>query len=200
MERGALSEQGRAAFAREALAAVNLKKIDVGGGLIHGNAMDFASDGSEKVLLSHGIPSVPDSLKGVAITASFGDVDVLLPGGAGDYLVGTARSSLAACIPGLTAEEIEPMARGPVMEVAPGAPVGGQRDGEAREVHLILSGTVEETDTSSGESRRLSAGALLGVLPARPEQLAATTSRAVSAVTVLSIPAGTYRKVVRRPE
>ena len=195
---GALSEEGRAAFAREALATINLKKIDVGGGLIHGNAIDFASDASGKVLLSHGIPSVPDPLRGVAISASFGDVDVLFPGGAGEYLLRTARSSLAACIPGLTAAEIEPMARGPVVEVAPGARVGGERAGEASEVHLILSGTVEETDSLSGESRRLSAGALLGVLPARPEQLAATTSRAVSAVTVLGIPAGTYREVVAR--
>ncbi|HYW82849.1 MAG TPA: MBL fold metallo-hydrolase, partial [Spirochaetia bacterium] len=195
---GALSEPGRAAFAREALATVNLKKIDVGGGLIHGNAIDFASDRSEKVLLSHGIPSVPDPLKGVALTASFGDVDVLLPGGAAEYLLGTARSSLAACIPGLTAAEIEPMARGPVAEIAPGARVGGHHAGEAADVHLILRGTVEETDASSGESRRLSAGALLGVLPARPEQLAATTSHAVSEVTVLAIPAGTYREAVGR--
>jgi hemerythrin len=194
---GALTETGRAAFAREALATVNLKKIDVGGGLIHGNALDFASDASDKVLLSHGIASIPDSLKGVAMTASFGDTDVLLPGGADDYLLGIARTSLAACIPGLTAAEIEPMARGPIVEIAPGAPVGGPRVGKA-EVHLILSGTVEETDASSGESRRLSTGALVGVLPARPEQLAATTCRALSAVTVLGIPAGTYREVVGR--
>jgi hemerythrin len=194
---GALTEAGRAAFTREALAAVNLKKIDVGGGLIHGNAIDFASDASDKILLSHGIASIPDPLRGVAITASFGDADVLLPGGAGDYLLGVARTSLAARIPGLTAAEIEPIARGPVVEIAPGEQVGGPHAGEA-EVHLILSGTVEETGASSGESRRLSAGAFLGALPARPEELAATTCRAVSAVTVLGIPAATYREIVGR--
>ena len=195
---GALSEAGRATFAREALAAVNLKKIDVGGGLIHGNAIDFASDASDKILLSHGIASIPDPLKGVAMTASFGDADVLLPGGAAEYLLGVARASLAARIPGLTAAEIEPLARGPVVEVAPGAQVGGPH-ADGAEVYLILSGAVEETDGLSGESRRLSAGALLGVLPAQPGGLALTTCRALSAVTVLGIPAGTYREVVGRP-
>ncbi len=195
---GALTEAGRAAFAREALTTVDLKKIDVGGGLIHGNAIDFASDASDRVLLSHGIASIPDSLKGVATTASFGDTDVLLPGGAGGYLLDIARTSLAACIPGLTAEEIEPIARGPIAEIAPGARVGGKQAGEAV-VNLILSGTVEETDASSGESRRISSGALVGVSPARPGKLAAhTTCRAVSAVTVLGIPARTYRKLVGR--
>ncbi len=194
---GALSEAGRAAFAREVLAPVSLKKIDVGGGLIHGNAIDFASERSEKVLLSHGIGSIPDALKGVATTASFGDVDVLLPGGADEYLLGAARSFLAACIPGLTEAEIEPMARGPVVEVEPGAPVGGPQAADGG-VQLVLSGTVEETDSSSGESRRVSAGALLGVVPARPEELTDTRSRAVSAVTVLDIPAGTYREAVGR--
>jgi len=124
-------------------------------------------------------------------------VDVLLPGGAGEYLLDIARTSLAVCIPGLTAAEIEPLARGPMEEIAPGAPVGGPYAGEAA-MHLILSGTVEETDTPSGESRRLSAGALVGIPAVRTERPVATTCRAVSAATVLGIPARTYREVVGR--
>jgi hemerythrin len=176
---------------------VDLKKIDVGGGLIHGNAIDFESDTSHRVLLSHGIASIPDQLKGVAMTAAFGDADVLLPGGAREQLLRIARSFLATCIPGLTAGEIEPMALGPIVEIAPDTKI---RSGKGRnaEVHLILSGTVEETDGSSGESRRLTAGALVGVSAAHPRQLAASTCRSVSAVTLLHIPALTYREVVGR--
>ncbi len=57
-----------------------MKKIDAGGGLIHGNAADFAHDSSVRLLLSHGAsPSLRIAGRATQ-TASFGDVDVLIPG------------------------------------------------------------------------------------------------------------------------
>ena len=68
----ALSAKSRDAFLKAVSEPVDLKKIDVGGGLIHGNAADFAHDGSTRLLPSHG-SNAPQ-------TVSFGDVDVLIPG------------------------------------------------------------------------------------------------------------------------
>jgi hemerythrin-like metal-binding protein len=75
----ALSARSREAFLKTVSEPVDLKKVDVGGGLIHGNAADFAHDGSTRLLLSHGI-RVLTGADAVGRIASFGDIDVLIPG------------------------------------------------------------------------------------------------------------------------
>ena len=35
------------------LTPVDLKKVDIGGGMIHGDALDFHDDMSEKIILAH---------------------------------------------------------------------------------------------------------------------------------------------------
>ena len=71
--------------------AVDLKKIDVGGGLIHGRASDFAGDQSAKVVLSHISGDLPAADKEIGSNASFGLQDVLIESRI-DYVRG-ARSS-----------------------------------------------------------------------------------------------------------
>ncbi len=70
----------REAFIREVTSPVDLKKVDVGGGLIHGNADDFRADESGRVLLSHGFPASRTDHSARITTVSFGDADVLIPG------------------------------------------------------------------------------------------------------------------------
>ena len=195
----ALSAASREAFARDVLAPVDLKKIDVGGGLIHGSAGDFAVDKSRRIVLSHGILSVPAALASIATTVSFGDVDVLFAGGTKEYLLRTARSSLASWFPGATAAELEPLANCPIKEIPAGAEV---RTRKSRDSHvlLILSGVAEETNNGFGARGRLTAGALVGVSPVHPGQQAASRCRAVTAVTALAIPGATYHAVVSRAE
>jgi hypothetical protein len=57
---------------RELLTRADLKKIDAGGGCIHGSAMDFRSDPSPRILISHVAGPLSDQQKQVGSSASFG--------------------------------------------------------------------------------------------------------------------------------
>ena len=72
-----LAARTKAAYLEKA----ELKKADVGGGMIHGSAEDFAGDASGRILLSHGIASIPGGMGKNASIALFGDEDVLIATG-----------------------------------------------------------------------------------------------------------------------
>jgi hemerythrin len=57
---------------------VDLKKIDIGGDLIHGNAIDFKDDTSKKIALAHKASPLTREEKTIGQNMSFGDVDVLI--------------------------------------------------------------------------------------------------------------------------
>ncbi len=76
----ALSAVSKAVFLEAMGDPADVKKIDVGGGLIHGNAGDFAKDRSARLLLSHGVSPGTGIPGRATATVSFGDLDVLLPG------------------------------------------------------------------------------------------------------------------------
>ncbi len=195
----AITQATRDAFAADVMAPVDLKKVDAGGGLIHGNAGDFAADRSKRIVLSHGIVSIPPELGKAAATVSFGDTDLLFPGGTEEYLRRSARLSLASWFPGVPAGELEPLAGSTIMSIPAGGEVRTEKSRDS-DVLLILSGVAEETDNGSGARGRLTAGALVGVSAVHPGQQAASTCRALSAVTALAIPGPTYRGFVGRTE
>ena len=56
----------------------NIKKVDVGGGMIHGDAYDFR-DRSGRLILAHTSGPAHGGAKGHRLDASFGNVDVLIP-------------------------------------------------------------------------------------------------------------------------
>jgi len=69
-------ERTRAAY----LIPCDLKKIDVGGGLIHGDARDFREDASTRILLAHRATELTLEEKEIGSSAAFGTVDVLIAG------------------------------------------------------------------------------------------------------------------------
>jgi hemerythrin len=194
--RAAMSEASRQAFLREIRQPVDLKKVDAGGGLIHGDAADFVSDESAKILLSHGVPE-SRGRSGRTSTASFGEADVLVPGGSETYFRETARACLAAWFPRSTPSEIDLLVRSPVVEISPGDLVHPAAGKEA-DVRLILGGIAEETDPAARAVRRLGMGSLAGGYSAGSEPTVPASCRARGAVTVLSIPAAVYRQFVQK--
>ena len=70
------AEQMKAAYLKPA----TVKKIDSGGGLIHGDAQDFSHDRSEKILLSHKSSDLSIRERQIGSSAPFGSVDVLIEG------------------------------------------------------------------------------------------------------------------------
>jgi hemerythrin len=193
----ALTEASRAAFVSEMLAPVDLKKIDVGGGLIHGDASDFVSDRSRRIVLSHGLAAMPDAMKGIGITVSFGDTDTLIAGSVREQLLDNARKFLSSWFPGAPPSEIEALANCPIQELAPGAIVHTPGAPES-DLRLILSGIAHTAESRTEAQRRFTAGTLVGSPPGHPGDRGAVVIRATSAVTVLSIPARAYTDFIAR--
>ncbi|MGO9308843.1 MAG: hemerythrin domain-containing protein [Spirochaetia bacterium] len=193
----ALTERSRALLMRELTSPADVKKVDAGGGLIHGSAADFLDDPSRRILLSHGVPESPRDPTARVTTAAFGESDVLIPGGAQEFFARTARSCLASLLPRCPPAEIDKLAACPTVEIAAGELVHpGRRSGN--DLRLILGGTADQVDPSTGKTRRLGVGALVGEPSPPGRRTAVPPSRARSTVTALSIPARTYRDFLSR--
>ena len=193
----ALSEASRAAFTEELLQPVDVKKIDVGGGLIHGSEEDFASDASAKLILSHGYAALHGTPRGTGKIASFGDVDTLFSGLSTDFYTRRAFLYLASLFPDAPAADIEALSRCPISLFRAGSIIqtAGSLD---EDLHLIISGVAELADTQSASRRQLAAGALLGGARAFLGEPSRESYRAASGMTVLSIPAVIYREFIDR--
>jgi hemerythrin len=187
-----LAEAYEAALSRP----VDLKKIDVGGGTIHGSARDFNKDESHRIILSHLSRPLSEAEKEIGSNASFGHDDVLIPAQS-DYRMHAARRPLRVYFPGVPEFDISMLANCPRVEANPGSIILHSGD-EGRDFLLILSGVVEYIDSKAGLRNQLSAGALMGEMAGASEKKPGGTFRAASHVTVLRIPREMYDDVVRR--
>ena len=177
------------------LQPVDIKKIDIGGGLIHGKAEDFRSDGSGRRFLSHTSVPLNDSQKQIGSRAAFGQQDVLVPSSR-DYLLLDGRRYLQGYFPearaeGLAALVTSPLAAFPpdTVIVAADAPVG--------DIFLVLSGMVEQVDATSGLRTTVSAGGFLGEIEGFSGDNSRKTCRAMSHVTAMRFARDTYRKFLQ---
>ena len=176
-----LSRQRLASLLRHMREPADVKKVDAGGGAIHGDALDFTTDASPRLLLSHGITVVPDGFSARASIASFGDADVLIPNGTRTYLRQVARLSLAAWFPRLSGDKREELSSCPILDFTVGATVA-PGPGAEPDALLILTGIVQETHPGNGQSRRITAGSFTATSGT------GLSGSAVGNVSVLAIP------------
>ena len=178
------------------LAPYDLKKIDVGGGMIHGNANDFKEDASTRILLAHRASALTPEEKEIGSSAAFGTVDILVKGQS-EGLRHHAFTYMQANLPEVPFHDLRRLINHPIAGINPGAIV--LKEGETpQEVLLLLSGQVEKIRTRNNVFGSLSAGVLIGdaaLLENRPSQ---HTYRASSFVQVLRVPVGLYAEVIRR--
>ena len=178
------------------LAPYDLKKIDVGGGMIHGDAKDFREDASTRILLAHRASELTPEEKEIGSSAAFGTVDVLVEGQS-EGLRRHAFAYMQANLPGVSLHDLRMLVNHPITEINPGAIF--LKEGETpREMLLLLSGRVEKIRTRDNLFGSLSAGSLIGddaMLDNRPLQY---TYRASSFVRVLRLPTRLYAEVIRR--
>lgn len=176
--------------------AVDVKKIDIGGGMIHGSAADFRSDASPRILLAHRASELTAVEKEIGSSAAFGTTDVLVAG-LSEGLRRQAYSYLEAHLPGVALHQLKMLVNHPITEINPGAII--LKEGETpQEVVLLLSGRVERIRTRDQLFGNLSAGALIAdgaILDQRPSL---HTYRASSFLRVLCLPTSLYAEVVRR--
>lgn len=185
-------ERIRAAY----LAPYDLKKIDIGGGMIHGNAKDFRGDASTRILLAHRASDLTPEEKEIGSSASFGTVDVLVRS-LSEKSRHNAFAYLQANLPGVLRHDLRVLMNHPVTDINPGTIF--LKEGETpQEILLLLSGSVEKIRTRDGLLSNLSAGSLIGDDAMLDNRASSYTYRSSSFVQVLKIPIRLYAEVIRR--
>ncbi|CAA7627790.1 conserved hypothetical protein [Candidatus Terasakiella magnetica] len=173
----------------------DVKKIDVGGGMIHGDAYDFRDDKSGKIILAHTSLRNTRAQKAIGSTASFGTVDVLIPSNH-DFIWPYAYEFLDAYFPGIPRHQIRVLLNNPVVTFNPGTILVKERMVNEH-IYLLLSGSVEMIPIEVEMRSVLSAGALVGELSGLFGAPATETYRASSFVQALAIPCSLYSSFVR---
>ena len=178
----------------EYLKEVDLKKIDIGKGMIHGNADDFKSDRSAKIVLSHTSRNLTPREKEIGSGAPFGMVDVLIPSHQ-DYMRMYAHNYLRTYFPGVPTNQLRILLNNPLATFNPESIL--LRSGMVNDViYLILTGEVEMIHSVSGVHNILSAGGLVGEISGLTRTDCLETYRATNFVNVLQIPSTLYLKFV----
>ena len=184
------------AFTQKMLTPVNVKKIDIGGGLIHGRAEDFSSDASGKLYLSHTSSPLTDSQKEIGSCAAFGQQDVLVVMHA-DVLLKAGIRILKEYFPEATEDDVAMLGNCQIEHIAPDTIVQ-RADTPVKDVLFLLSGMIELIDSKTGLHNRKSAGSFIGELDCFAGAAAPRTCRAVSNVTALRIPCAIFMEFLRR--
>ena len=182
--------------AADYLAPADVKKIDVGGGMIHGDAYDFRDDTSDKIILAHTSQRNTRAQKAIGSSASFGTVDVLIPSNH-DFIWPYAYEALDAYFPGIPRHQIRVLLNNPVVTFNPGTILVKERVVNDQ-IYLLLSGSVEMIPIEIEMRSVLSAGALIGELSGLFGAAASETYRAASFVQALAIPCSLYSEFIRR--
>lgn len=177
------------------LEPVDLKKLDIGGGMIHGVAEDFRCDSTKKIVLAHTARKLDDAEKEIGSEAAFGTVDVLIPSFQ-DYGLRSAFEYLNADFSDIHGAQFRMILNNETPVLNPGTII--IREGEVSEhIYLILSGYVEMIQTSKRINRQLVAGTMVGEISALREKPSRHTYRTASFVHALKISAKLYRDFVR---
>lgn len=178
------------------LQPVDVKKIDAGGGLIHGNAEDFRDDASARIILAHTSQELSPRLKEIGSGAPFGTMDLLVHDDQ-DYVKMDAYRFLKSYFPCVPREYLRLLLSNPVLTFNPGSFL--LKSGTlSRSIHLIVSGKAEMIDSRAGICNTLSAGALVGEIPALTGTPATETYLAKSFVHALDLPSSLYLYFVKK--
>jgi hemerythrin len=177
-----------------------VKKIDAGGGLIHGEPLDFRSDQSAKIILAHratnfSASSFSQEQLEVGSEAVFGAVDVLIPSNQ-DYIRQHARTHLEALFPDAQLNELNALLRNPVIGFNAGSLIL-RRGSEAEHLHLLLAGTVEQLRADFPAPLTLSTGSLLGSGAVYAEGPLGDSWRAASPVRTMRFAIDAFRAFLR---
>lgn len=178
------------------LTTADVKKIDIGGGMIHGAAIDFRSDQSGKILLAHKAQELTPEEKEIGSSAAFGAADILIPGKT-DNLRRSAFNYLETHFPGIPLPHLRILLNHDIVDFNPGSII--LKEGETpSEVHLVLNGSIEKIRTRDNVFSTLAAGAAVGEMSIMYKKPADYTYRAATFVKALKIHTGLYLEIIKR--
>lgn len=192
----AMSEKLHNIFTNQLIRPVDLKKIDIGGGMIHGDARDFINDRSKKIVMAHIARDLTPEEKEIGSNATFAMEDILIHSQR-DYVRDQAERYLHSFFPGAARHDIDMLLNCPIVSLNMGYII--QKKGTASAyVNLIINGVVEVVRAETGLVHMLSAGTIVGEWNVLGGDLEEQTYRARSYITVLQIPSQLYISFIRR--
>jgi hemerythrin len=191
-----LSPGRTAAIKAEYLEPADLKKIDIGGGMIHGNAIDFAADTSKRLLLAHTARELTDAERRIGSGAPFGTLDVMIPGEQ-NFLLRDASEFLKSYFPTVPMERLHMLLNNRIVHLQSGNHHHAGRE-KAPEIYLLLAGKVEMLTPDPRNSHFLFSGSLLAEPAAIYNQPSEETYRSVGFVKALRLPSDLYRNFIER--
>ena len=180
----------------EYLNPVDIKKIDIGGGLIHGKAIDFENDESKRIILSHTSLDLTQEEKEIGSRASFGIMDVLIPSNA-NQTTRYAKRYLNAFFPKLDFTYFRDILNCPVILFNPGD-ILIKKGQKSYHTYLTLTGSVEMIHSRKNVQQMLPAGSLIGDISTLLNEPTEETYLALGYVWVLSIPQNMYKDFADR--
>ncbi|MBF0346311.1 MAG: bacteriohemerythrin [Magnetococcales bacterium] len=191
-----MEREGVEAVKQAYLAALDVKKIDVGGGMIHGLAKDFAKDPSKRVILSHMARGLTVEEKEIGSAATHGAVDTLIDSYS-DFSRHAAYAYLQSYFPNALHHQIRALLNNRIVTFIPGETL--LKEGMVPdEALLILNGSVEVISTRRKLYGRLSSGAMVGEITAFRRAPETATYNAGCYVRTLAIPNAAYSEMVRK--
>lgn len=161
----------------------DIKKIDVGGGPVHGDGEDFIDDSSGKIILSHTSNALNHRQKLIGSDASFGVVDVLISNNS-EFVRRSAYDYLSSYFPFATRHQLRGLLNNELIVFNPGTFV--LKQGEISDgVFLILTGNIEIMQSDNETVRMMSAGGVVGdmsIIEQKPSDYSYRTKSYVQAI------------------
>ena len=173
---------------------LDLKKIDIGGGMIHGNAKDFIDDTTSKIVLAHTAHDLTHEEKRIGSGSLFGLSDILIPS-KNNYDLDLIDSHLKSNFPKLKRYQRKVFLNFNVVEFNPEAII--IREGEnLKNVYLIINGQIEKIKKNKSDNVTLKPGIIIGEKMALTNELPRSTFVAKNFVKLLEIPADFFYNFV----
>ena len=175
------------------LQTTDVKKIDAGGGMIHGEVKDFVDDKSRKIILAHSsTPFSQDELKTIksACTVKFGSSDLRVPMSKEKFLKDKALQWLQKLLPTMSEKELQKLIVYPTVEITRGQKLLFQAQ-EVEYIPLLLTGQVEQNGMF------YPVGTLLGEANALADLPSSQKIVSVGPVCYLPIPKNPYKNLLK---
>ena len=181
---------------KDYLEPANTKKIDIGGGMIHGNVEDFSCDQSDRIILSHSASPYSTREKEIGSGAPFGAVDDLIPIYQ-DYAWRFAMDYLRSYFPSASEYYMRILLNNRIVLFNPESII--LKEGNVNhEIYLTLTGNVELISSDNGVHCSLYAGTLIGETSGLRGKASTHTYRSNNFVQALRIPSSLFKVFVEQ--
>jgi len=173
----------------------DIKKIDIGGGMIHGCAKDFKEDTTNKIILAHSGNEYSDEDKEIGSSAAFGTVNVLI-NAKQSYDRQNAFKYLNSYHSDLPNSTLNTFLNLEIETINPGT-IFLKKDEVVKYIFILLSGVAESIYSDNQIVSSLTAGAMIGKMNGIFKFKSDETVRAISYIKVLKIPTKMFINVVK---